>query len=156
MRRTRLFGCLAFATFFALAPAAHAVIQVDRGISGARIGNTRAQVRAALGAPTRTSSGVNDFGRFVRYSYEGGLRVFFQGRTKVTSVETTGPGDRTATGVGVGSTEAQTDALPGVKCETVASIRSCHTGQFLAGRRVTDFLIKGGKVTRVSVGIVLD
>jgi hypothetical protein len=156
MRRTRLLGCIGLAIFLALAPAAEAVIQIDRGISGARLGNTRAQVRTALGTPKSSSSGSNDFGPFVRYTYEGGLRVFFQGKTKVTSVEMTGPGDRTATGVGVGSTEAAADALAGVKCETIAGFRSCHTNDFLAGKRVTDFQIKAGKVTRVTVGIVID
>ena len=53
--------------------------------------------------------------------------MFFQGRTRVTSVETTGLGDRTAEGVGVGSSEADADALPGVKCETIVGVRSCHT-----------------------------
>src|SRR4051794_7480933 len=115
----RLLGLIAVVSFLVVAPAAQAVIQIDRGISGARIHNKRSEVRAALGSPTSTSSGTNDFGPFVRYAYEGGLRVFFQGRTRVTSVVTTGPGDRTATGVGVGSTEAEADALPGVKCETI-------------------------------------
>ena len=156
MRGTRLVGSISVVAFLALAPAAQAVIQLDRGISGARIGNTRAEVRTALGTPKSTSTGSNDFGPFVRYTYEGGLRVFFQGRTKVTSVMTSGPSDRTATGVGVGSTEAEADALPGGKCETIAGFRSCHTGQFEAGRRVTDFHIDGGKVTRVDVGIVID
>src|SRR6201991_3573539 len=156
MRRTRLLGCIAFAFFLALAPAAEAVIQIDRGISGARIGNTRAQVKTALGTPKSTSSGMNDFGPFVRYTYDGGLQVYFQGKTKVTSVVMTGQGDKTPTGVGVGSTQAQADAVPGVKCETIAGSTSCHTGTCTAGKRITDFIISGGKVTRVTVGIVVD
>jgi hypothetical protein len=156
MRRTRLLGCITAGTFLALAPAAQAVIQIDQGISGARIGNTRAEVRTALGTPASTSSGSNDFGPFVRYTYAGGLRVLFQGKTEVTSIEMRGPGDRTPQGVGVGSSEAKADALPGVKCETIAGFRSCHTGSFTAGKRVTDFQIKSGKVTRVTVGVVVD
>jgi hypothetical protein len=153
MRTTALLGCI---LFFALAGPATAMIQVDRGIAGARIGASRAAVRAALGSPSKVTGGKNDFGRFVRYTYPGGLRVFFQGRTRVTSVFTSGLGDRTASGVGVGSTEARADALPGVKCETIAGSRSCHTGSFTAGKRVTDFTIAGGKVTSVSVGVVID
>jgi len=156
MRRTRLLGCIASGFFLALAPAADAVIQIDQGIAGARIGNTRAQVRTALGSPKSTKTGSNDFGPFVRYTYEGGLQVFFQGRTKVTSVVTRGQGDKTATGVGVGSTQAQADALPGVKCDSIAGTTSCHTGTFTPGKRVTDFLISGGKVARVTVGVVID
>jgi hypothetical protein len=152
MRTTALLGCL---LFFVLAAPATAMIQLDRGIAGARLGATRAAVRAALGSPTKVIGGSNDFGPFVRYTYRGGLRVFFQGKTRVTSVFTSGLGDRTASGVGVGSTEAAADALSGVKCETIAGVRSCHTGSFLPGRRVTDFRIVSGKVASVSVGLVI-
>jgi hypothetical protein len=136
---------------------AMAMIQIDRGIAGARLGSSRAEVRAALGTPAKTATGTNDFGPWVRYTYAGGVRVFFQGRSEVTSVETTGLGDRTARGVGVGSSEtAVTSRVPGVKCETFETIRSCHTSDLLPGRRVTDFRIVNGKVDRVSVGIVID
>ena len=112
-------------------------------------------MRAALGTSS-TKSGSNDFGPYVRYRFAGGLTVLFQGKTKVTSVTTTGLGDRTTEGVGVGSTEADADKLKGVKCETIAGFRSCHTSDFEPGKRVTDFQITGGKVTRVTVGIVID
>ena len=85
------------------------------------------------------------------------MRVLFQGETSVTSVDTTGLGDRTSKGVGVGSSEAAVTAkVPGVKCESVGMMRSCHTGDFVAGKRVTDFRIDGGKVTSVTVGLVID
>jgi len=132
------------------------MIQVDRGIAGARIGASRSAVRAALGSPKKATSGSNDFGDFVRYTYTGGLKVLFQGRTRVTSVQLTGLGDRTSGGVGVGSKEIDAEKLAGVRCETTAGVRSCHTGSFTPGRRVTDFRITGGKVDRVTVGIVID
>src|SRR3954447_21764262 len=103
MRRRLGFGCVVLAAVLATAGSAQAMIQVDRGIAGARIGKTRAQVRAALGSPAKVTSGTNAFGKWVNYRYAGGLRVMFQGRTRVTSVSTTGRGDRTARGVGVGS-----------------------------------------------------
>ena len=138
-------------------PAAQAMIQVDRGIAGARLGNTRAEVRAALGTPSKTTSGTNDFGPWVHYSFTGGVRVVFQGRTSVTLVETTGRGDRTSNGAGVGSSEASVKAkVSGIKCENLGSVRSCHTNDFLPGKRITDFRIAGGKVTSVSVGLVID
>lgn len=157
MRCSTVFGCVLAACLWLGASDALAMIQIDRGIAGARLGASRADVRAALGSPSKTATGRNDFGPWVRYTYAGGLRVFFQGRTEVTSVETTGLGDRTSRGVGVGSSEAAvTSRVPGVKCETFETIRSCHTSDLLPGRRVTDFRIVNGKVDRVSVGIVID
>ncbi len=137
--------------------AAQALIQVDRGIAGARLGNSRAEVRAALGTPASTRSGTNDFGPFLQWRFRGGISVLFQGRREVSTVSTSGRGDRTVRGVGVGSTEAAVKArVRGVRCETIAGFRSCHTGRFTVGEVVTDFLIRNGKVTRVSIGRVLD
>jgi hypothetical protein len=141
----------------ALPASASALIQVDRGIAGARVGNTVGQVHAALGRPARSVRGRSEFGRFLQETYAGGVQVTYQGLTRVTAVDTTGLGDRTARGVGVGSTEATVRAkVAGLRCETVSGFRSCHTGTFSAGERVTDFSIRRGTVTRVSVGIVID
>jgi hypothetical protein len=142
----------------ALAPAAEAAIQLDRGIAGARLGNTRADVRTALGKPTKVTQGRNDFGRWVSYRYPGKLTVFFQGRERVSSVQTAGLGDRTARGIGVGSTEAQLKAgVRGLTCEAIgAGRKSCHTGDFLPGRRITDFRVVDGKVAQVTVARVVD
>ena len=137
--------------------AAEALIQVDRGIAGARLGNSRAEVRAALGAPDSTRSGSNDFGPFLQWRFKGGITVTFQGRREVSAVTTTGRGDRTARGVGVGSTEATVKKrVRGVRCETTFGTRSCHTGRFTVGEIITDFLIRNGKVTRVMIGRVFD
>jgi hypothetical protein len=155
--RMRRLSLLLAVSFFVVAGEASAMIQIDRGIAGARLGATRDDVRAALGKPAKAAGGRNEFGRWVRYDYAGGIRVFFQGRTRVTSVQTTGLGDRTAKGVGVGSAEADVTAnVPGVKCETFERFRSCHTSDLAPGRRVTDFSIVDGKVDRVTVGIVID
>jgi len=157
MRRFPLALAAAAAATLGAAPAADALVQVDRGIAGARLGNTRAQVRAALGKPSRVTRGTNDFGRFVVFRYAGGIQVTFQGATSVSGVSTTGLGDRTSRGVGVGSTEAQVSAkVPGVRCEVIAGDRTCHTGSFKAGQAMTVFLMDAGKVRRVDVAIVID
>jgi hypothetical protein len=159
MRGSRLAGCIAIAAAaLAVAPAAaDAMIQLDRGIAGVRIGNTRAAVKAALGTPVKQRAGSNDFGRYVQYLYGGGITVTFQGEDRVSSVLTIGLGDRTSSGIGVGSPEADVRRrIPGVKCETIGTLRSCHTGRLVAGRKVTDFRISNGKVTGVFVGQVLD
>ncbi len=155
--RLPLAGTLAAAAALAVPAAAPALVQVDQGIAGARLGNTVAQVHAALGSPRRVAKGSNDFGRFRQETYAGGIVVFYQGARTVTSVVTTGVGDRTAKGIGVGSSEAAVRAnVPGVRCTTTAGSRSCHTHSFRPGRRVTDFFIRRGKVARVTVGFVID
>jgi hypothetical protein len=139
------------------APSAQAMIQVDAGIAGARLGATRDQVRAALGKPIKIRTLKNDFGPYVEYRFSGGIRVTFQGKTNVTAVTTTGKSDLTTGAIGVGSTENQVQAsVKGVKCEGVGTARSCHTGEFKAGKTVTDFRIENGSVTSVTVGIVID
>ncbi len=139
-------------------PAASALIQIDRGIAGARIGNTKAQVRTALGNPARINSGNNVFGPLTVFRYRGGIRVTFQGRTEVSAVSTTGLGDRTRRGVGVGSTgRAVRRKVPGVTCEAFAGGRRiCQTGRGLPGQRITAFFIRNGRVTSVTVGRVID
>ncbi len=157
MRRFLRFGCIVAAAVLIPASTAHALIQVNRGIAGARIGNSRAEVRAALGKPSKVATGTNDFGPWVRYRYAGGIRVIFQGRTRVTSVTLTGRGDRTSRGVGVGSSEATVkDRVSGITCETFGTFRSCHTGSGQAGQRITDFQMSEGRVFAVVVGIVID
>ena len=141
-----------------LAPGpAGAIIQLDRGIAGARLDNTKAEVRTALGQPKRVRHGTNDFGPFTVFVYAGGIRVFFQSGNTVTAVSTTGLGDRTARGIGVRSTEAAVEArVPGAECETSDGTRICLLGQGLPGERVTAFFLRNGRVVRVLVGFVID
>lgn len=141
-----------------LAPAqAGAIIQLDRGIAGARIGNTKAQVKTALGQPNRVRNGTNDFGPFTVFSYTGGIRVTFQSGNTVTAVTTRGLGDRTARGVGVRSTQAAVEErVPGVQCETSGGPTICQRGEGDPGQRISAFFIRNGRVTRVTVGIVID
>jgi hypothetical protein len=137
--------------------AASAIIQVNRGIAGARLGNTKAQVRAALGQPARVTTGNNEFGSFSVFHYRGRIRVFFQSGNRVTSVDTRGRGDRTAAGVGVGSTrQAVVNRVPGVSCQQIPGGRLCQTGSGLPGQRVTAFFVRSGRVVRVVVSFVID
>jgi hypothetical protein len=136
---------------------AGAIVQFDRGIAGARIGNSQAEVQAALGEPALVKTGTNDFGPWRQYYFEGGIRVYFQGDREVTAVHTLGRGDRTSKGIGVGSSEkALKQKHPTLRCESFGNFRSCHTGNGEPGERMTDFFISKGKVTRIVVGIVID
>jgi hypothetical protein len=141
-----------------LVPAqAGAIIQLDRGIAGARIGNSKAEVRTALGQPARVRNGTNDFGPFTVFSYTGGIRVTFQSGNDVTAVSTKGLGDRTARGIGVRSTRSAVEQrVPGVDCNTFMGTTICQRGEGLPGQRVTAFFIRNGRVVRVTVGIVID
>lgn len=89
---------------------ARAIIEIQRGISGITLGMAPARVKAGLGYPNKVSTHPSLFtGRLTEYLYTGGLKVVFtQGR--VIAVAVTGPTDRTANGIGVGSTEKASDA----------------------------------------------
>ncbi len=156
MRRL-LAASLAVAGTLVVAPPAAAIVQVQRAISGVALSMTQAQVRAALGTPSRTIHARNDFGPYTELRYPGGITVSFQGDARVTAVSEIGPGDRTSSGVGVGSTEASVrNRVPGARCATEFGVRNCQVGQSLPGHRVTAFLIRAGHVTRATIGFVID
>ena len=139
-----------------LVPGAATTIVPQQGIAGVRLDMTQAQVRAVLGAPTKVKHGSSDFGPYTRFTYSR-VTVMFQGNAKVTSVWTQSPAEKTARGAGVGSTEARVKAaVPAAVCKTQFGSRDCVVGKLVAGHRVTDFAISRGRVTRVTVGYVLD
>lgn len=139
-----------------LAASSAATIVPQKGIAGVSIGMSQGKVRAVLGKPASVKHGSNDFGKYTVFKYRG-LQVTFQGNATLTDVSTARTSERTASGVGVGSTEAQVKAkVKGVKCATDSGFRHCYLGKLTAGHRVTDFSIKRGKVTRVDVGVVID
>lgn len=157
MKRTFGLPALILAATLLAPTSAGAIIQLDRGIAGARLGNTKAEVKTALGQPSRVRTGNNDFGPFTVFVYAGGIRVTFQSGNTVTGVSTTGLGDRTSRGVGVRSTEAAVEArVPGVNCETFSGTRICQRGEGLPGQRVTAFFLRNGRVVRVTVAFVID
>jgi hypothetical protein len=157
VKRTLALSVSILAASLLMPASSGAIIQLDRGIAGARLGNTKAQVRTALGQPNRVRNGTNDFGPFTEFRYAGGIRVFFQSGNRVTGVTTTGLGDRTSRGVGVRSTEnAVEQRVPGVSCETFSGTRICQRGEGLPGERITAFFLRNGRVTRVTVAFVID
>jgi hypothetical protein len=157
VKRTLALSVSILAASLLMPASSGAIIQLDRGIAGARLGNTKAQVRTALGQPNRVRNGTNDFGPFTEFRYAGGIRVFFQSGNRVTGVTTTGLGDRTSRGVGVRSTEnAVQQRVPGVSCETFSGTRICQRGEGLPGERITAFFLRNGRVTRVTVAFVID
>jgi hypothetical protein len=160
MRRTSasISGAIVLAaSALALTPTASGAIVPQRAMAGISLGMTRAQVERVAGTPLRVAHLHNEFGGLTRLSYTGAVVVDFQGNSTVTAVGTTGKKERTAGGVGVGSIRAQVLRLvPGARCETTGGFTHCYVGSFAPGTRVTDFVLSHGRVTRVTVGFVID
>jgi hypothetical protein len=149
-----VFVALALGSAPAQAPAA---IQVDRGIAGARIENTVPQVRAALGRPASVHRGrYANFGPWMEYRYAGGLRVRFfrsNGHYWVHQVSVSGPTDRTAKGVGVGSTADEVKAgVAHLTCDAT----SCYTTNPKTTPVITIFALRDDRVSKVVVAYILD
>ena len=126
-------------------------------MAGITLDMTQAQVKKVLGSGS-AQRGKNDFGPYTILRYPKlDINVIFQGNARVTTITTSGKRERTTKDIGVGSSErAVKRNVRGVKCETFAGIRSCHVGSFLPGKRVTDFVIRRGRVSRVTIGYVID
>jgi hypothetical protein len=153
----RLAVAAVLAAALALPATASARIELQKGIAGANLRMTKAQVRAELGTPRKIRTGRNLFGRWTEFVY-GRVTVSFQSGNAATAVRTSSRRERTARGVGPGSPEAAVRArVAGVRCRTESGgFRHCWVGRFLPGRVVTDFRIRNGRVASVLIGYVLD
>lgn len=147
---------IALGVLLATAAPAGARIVPQHGIGAAALGMTRPQVKARLGEPARVRHGFGTFGPWTTFTYAG-LVVTFSGNRAANQISTRSRAERTARGVGVGSPERQVAArVTGARCLTESGYRHCYVGRWQAGRVVTDFAIERGRVTRVTVGVVLD
>lgn len=126
----------------ALPTTAAATIRPQKGMSGVSLGMTKAQVQSKLGRPIGTGGG--------RYYYARVWVGFRLGR--VAEITTTRSSERTASGIGVDSTEdAVRRAYPSVTCGPAAGFRRCRLGSGEPGTRATDFLLGRGRVLQISV-----
>jgi hypothetical protein len=119
-----------------------ATIRPQKGMSGLWLGMTKAQVQSKLGRPIGTGGG--------RYYYSRVWVGFRLGR--VVEITTTRSSERTASGVGVDSTEAAVHrSYPSVVCGPSGGFRKCRLGTGKPGTRATDFLLGHGRVLQISI-----
>ena len=138
----RLLAISAAGVTLLAANSAAATIRPQYGMSRVVLGMTKTQVRARLGAPIGTGGG--------RFYYARVWVGFRLGR--VAEVSTTRSTERTASGVGVDSSEAAVrGAYPSVVCAPSGGFRRCRLGSGKPGTRATDFLLGHGRVIQVSV-----
>ena len=132
------------------------MIQLDRAVSGARLGNSKSEVRTALGEPRRVIKRDGLFGPTTTFRYRGGLRVIFL-NGRVTLAGTTGRGDRTNRGVGVGSSEQAVRKRVPVstarRSRAPGSAAAARSSRASAGRSSSS---RQGRVTRADVAILID
>jgi hypothetical protein len=133
----------------AAALAVSPIIDVEDGVMfGVHPGETGRQIRQTLGRPDAVETvpklGIHWF--YARY----GLQMFLNPRTKrVEDLFTSDPNAKTASGLGLGSTEQQiVQGFPGSFCVNFGGPRHCSVG----GRGdVTEFNIEAGHVASIEI-----
>jgi hypothetical protein len=149
---------LAMAAVLALALPASASARIvpQRGIGGANLDMTQAQVRTKLGNPDKVGHPSSPiFGQYTTWFYgQTSVDMFRTQDRKVFNLSTVSKSEKTSTGVGVGSTAAAVKSgVSGSRCDQ----KHCWVGRFEGGRKVTDFQLSAkGRVVRVTIGYVLD
>lgn len=130
---------------------------VQKGIHGVRLGMTQAQVKATAGTPRKVERTTTELGSSTIYRYRTYSVTFFN-HDRVSQVDTRSVLERTASGIGVGSSRAAVAAkVPGAKCVKETGYDHCYVGTWKAGATITDFAIgDGGRVVRVSIGYLID
>jgi hypothetical protein len=145
------------------APAAAEIVPQE-SIAGVRLKMSKAEVAAVLGQPARKrryvgGSGADD--HFATWTYKRrGYAVSFlrRGTYRVSSITVTGGSERTATGVGIGSTRAEVKAgVPAVHCKRYdPTYATCFIGKSRIGDITTAFrLDRRNRVKEISLAKIL-
>jgi hypothetical protein len=105
-----------------------AVIVPGQGMAGIRLRMSESQVRARLGEPARITRTRGALGNIVTRLHYPRVDVDLQrldGQPLVIRILTTRPGERTASGVGVGSTMTAVERLKGARCWWEGGAHDC-------------------------------
>jgi hypothetical protein len=151
MKRVALLAAVLALAFPAIASA---TILINRGMFGVSLGETMKQARQKLGAPGDAS---HTGGRTIWLYSRRKLGLEFRGTHNLLHfLYTENPKERTARGVGVGSSEQDVMRLvPGVKCGTTPGLPGTDCFVFAdrhGSTYGTDFSIaKNGRVGNVSI-----
>lgn len=124
-------------------------------LAGVHLLMSVAGVEHVLGRPKSIRSIPDEIQGSVRRMDYGKTKVYLSATADGTvfSITTTDRRQKTATGVGVGSRRASvTRQVSGARC----TARACVVGRELAGKRVTRFSLSKDRVTRVTLGFVID
>ena len=160
MRRMCLALSVSVLVSVAVPSVSEATIVVQRGMKGVRLGMTADDVRRVLGRPDKVGYPRHPIlGSFKLYRYGATTISIHRSRSgTVFNLTTTSRRERTANGIGVGSSERAVDhGVRGSRCRTEFGYRHCYVGSYRPGRRVTDFAIsRTGRVKRITIGFVID
>jgi len=141
----RLLALTAAGVSLFAAQSAAATIRPQHGMSGVVLGMTKTQVRARLGSPVASGGGRLYFAR-VWVGFRLGHAV---------EITTTRATEKTASGIGVGSTESAIRRVyPSVVCAPSGGFRRCRLGTGKPGTRATDFMLGHGLVLQVTVQLL--
>jgi hypothetical protein len=137
------------------------VIVPGQGMAGVRLGMSEGQVRAKLGEPAQITHATGALGSVVTRLHYPRADVDLQslgGHPLVIRVLTTRPGERTESGVRVGSTLAAVERLAGARCWSEAGRQYCGIGNRVKpSSHFTMFWIGARqRVTLISVSLVVN
>ena len=117
---------------------------------------SQAQVKAKVGLPRKVERWKSELGPSTIYRYRTYSVTFFAGQ-RVTQLSTDSRNEQTAQGIGVGSPgDVVREYVAGVKCLADLGDTHCYVGRWAPGAKVTDFTIKAGHVSRITIGYVID
>ncbi|HMM49682.1 MAG TPA: hypothetical protein PKE32_08760 [Miltoncostaeaceae bacterium] len=138
------------ACLVAIPAVAQAKIVPGSKVAGVALGDSAAKVKATLGTPEPGSNILN-----YRYLKRHGLGVYFVAG-KALDITVVGKKQRTASGIGVGSTRAALEkAYPKAKCRPAlvgTNAFECRLPGRFAGRRTeTVFVTKKDRVATITV-----